>query len=60
MSTILEWKAKQLVERTAISEWLPYEAWDDANQVYRLMMGASAWCLRASPYWVCRKSLFRN
>ena len=36
MSTILEWKAKQLVERTAISDWLPYEAWDDTNQVYRL------------------------
>lgn len=36
MSTILERKAKQLVERTAISDWLPYEAWDDANQVYRL------------------------
>ena len=36
MSTILEWKVKQLVDRTAISDWLPYEAWDDTNQVYRL------------------------
>lgn len=36
MSTILETRVKQTVERTSLSEWLPYEAYDEKNRVYRM------------------------
>lgn len=36
MSTILQWRTKQIVERTSISEWLPYEAFDEKTNTYRL------------------------
>ena len=36
MSTVLEYRAQQILARTPISKWLPYEAYDDKNKVYRL------------------------
>ncbi len=36
MSTILQWRTKAIVERTSMSEWLSYEAFDEKTNTYRL------------------------
>lgn len=36
MSTVLEWRAKQLLDRTSLSPFLSVEAYDEQTQTYRL------------------------
>ena len=49
MSTILQWRTKAIVERTSMSEWLSYEAFDEKTNTYRLDDGRLGIIWASSP-----------
>lgn len=49
MSTILQWRTKAIVERTSLSEWLSYEAFDEKTTTYRLDDGRLGVIWASSP-----------
>ena len=49
MSTLMQWRTKAIVERTSLSEWLSYEAFDEATTTYRLDDGRLGIIWASSP-----------